>query len=209
MQIVRTKQGHSLFNVLARQFRNVPIALLLVACGSEAGSADTVAKSDASTASSSVEVLGEITAELNGESRTWYVTREYKYGRWISESSPAFRGEGTVFLSGHVSKDTTTNPVGLLILKAHVRSSDSGPDVQSANITFAGADMWLGRYGSEYGGDATVQFNTVSHEGGVTRLSGTFSGTLPYKSNASAESDMGNVVELENGRFDINLLVSN
>ena len=197
------------FVIDMRRLSFVVFATLLAACGSEAGSADDIGKPAASTGSSSVEVLGEITAKLNGESRTWYVTREYRYGRWISESDQGFRGEGTVILSGHVSKDTITNPLDILMLNAHVSSTDSGPDVQSANITFGGANIWQGRYGSEYGGDATVQFNTVSHEGGVTRLSGTFSGTLPYKSNASADPDMGNVVELENGRFDINLLVSN
>jgi hypothetical protein len=183
-------------------------AMVLVACGADAGSADKGGQSVASTASSSVEVLGEISAELNGESRTWYVTREYKYGRWISESSPDFRGAGTVFLSGHVSKDTTTNPVDLLMLNAHVRSTDSGPDVQSANITFAGANISLGRYGSGYGGDAIIAFDSISNAGGETRLKGTFSGRLPYKDNSSAGPDVNNIVTLERGEFDVNLVLS-
>jgi hypothetical protein len=179
-----------------------------VACGADAGE-DSVGKAPASAGSSSVEVLGEISAELNGELRTWYVTREYKYGRWMSESSPAFRGEGTLSLSGHVSKDTITNPADLLILNAHVRSTDSGADVQNADITFGGADMWLGRYRSEYGGEAVIAFDTISNSGGETRLVGTFSGRLPYKGSSSADPDMENVVTLENGQFDVNLVVSN
>lgn len=199
-----------ILETLVAGLRRLPFAAfatVLVACGADAGDV-SVGKAAASTGSSTVEVLGEISAKLNGESRTWYVTREYKYGRWISESSPAFRGKGTVFLSGHVSKDTTTNPVDLLILNAHVRGTDSDPDVQSANITFAGADMWLGRYGSEYGGEAVITFDTISNSGGETRLKGTFSGRLPYKDNSSANPDLSNIVALDSGEFDVNLILS-
>jgi len=192
-----------------RQLSFVVFATILVACNSEARSADNGGQPAASSPDSSVEVLGEIRATLNGKQRTWYVTREYKYGRWFSESNLAFRGEGTVTLAGHVSKDTTTNALDILILEAHLRSTKSGHDVQLAKVTFGGANLWQGRYGSEFGGDVSLEFDTAVHEDAVTRLAGTFSGSLPYKSNASAEPDMGNIVELENGRFDINLVVSN
>lgn len=72
------------------------------------------------TAAAGVQMLGNITATLNGEQRTWYVTRENRGGRWISESDQSFRGEGTVFFSGHVSNDSTTNPVGLLTITVTV-----------------------------------------------------------------------------------------
>ena len=197
------------FVIDMRRLSFVVFATLLAACGSEAGSADDIGKPAASTGSLSVEVLGEITATMNGEQRTWYATREYKYGRWISESDQAFRGTGTVFFTGHVSSDSATNPLDLLMITAHVNDAGDGPTAQIAKIVFAGQNVWQGRHSSEYGGEAAIQFDTVKHESGATRLRGTFSGTLPYKSNASAEPDMGNVVELENGRFNINLLVSN
>ena len=183
-------------------------ATLLVACGSEAGPMDNVGKPAASTGSSSVEVLGEISAELNGESRTWYVTREYKYGRWTSESDQNFRGFGTVFITGHVGDDSASNPVDLLVITASVNDSGDGPTVQTAKIMFAGQELWKGRYDSDYGGEAVVTFDTISNSGGETRLAGTFSGKLPYKSNSSADPDMNNIVTLEAGEFDVNLILS-
>ncbi|MGB5334908.1 MAG: hypothetical protein WBN07_04765 [Woeseiaceae bacterium] len=192
----------------SRRLAFTVFAMVLVACGADAGSDDTGGQAVASNASSSVEVLGEITAKLNGESRTWYVTREHQYGRWMSESDQRFHGEGTVILSGHVSKDTITNTADLLILKAHVRSTNAGPDVQSANITFGGADVWLGRYASEYGGEAIVTFDTINNSDGETHLKGTFSGKLPYKGNSSANPDLSNIVALDSGEFDVNLILS-
>lgn len=192
-----------------RRLTGVVFAVLLVVCGSESGSADNSSRPVTSDVTSNVEVLGEITATLNGQQRTWYVTREYKAGRWISESDQSFRGEGTVFFSGHMSKDTTMDPVDMLIFNAHIRSTDAGPDVQNAKITFAGSEIWQGRYGSEYGGEAALQFDTINHENNTTKLVGTFSGTLPFKSNASSDGDRSNVVVLENGRFDVSLVVSN
>jgi hypothetical protein len=183
-------------------------AMVLAACGTDAGSADNVGKAAAPTASSSVEVLGEITAALNGEQRTWYVTREYKAGRWITESDQSFLGTGTVFFSGHVSKDNATNPIDLLVITASVNDSGDGATVQSAKIMFAGQELWKGRYGSEYGGEAVVTFDTISNSGGETRLRGRFSGKLPYKDNSSADPDVSNIVTLEKGEFDVNLILS-
>lgn len=183
-------------------------AMVLAACGADAGSADNGGQSSASRAPSSVEVLGKITAALNGEQRTWYVTREYKAGRWISESDQNFRGTGTVFLSGHVSNDSATNPIDLLMITASVNTSGDGPTVQTAKIVFAGQELWKGRYSSEYGGEAVVTFDTISNSGGETRLKGAFSGKLPYKDNSSAYPDVSNVVTLERGEFDVNLILS-
>lgn len=186
----------------------VLFATLLVACNSEAGSTDSGGQPAASSANSNVEVLGEITATLNGEQRTWYVTREYKYGRWISESVQGFRGTGTVVFSGHVSDDSATNGLDLLMINAHVYDSGDGPTVQGAKIVFAGQEMWKGRYGSEYGGEAVVKFDTINSSDGVTRLKGTFSGKLPYKSSSSPDPDMSDVILLESGEFDMNLILS-
>jgi len=184
-------------------------AMLLVACNSESVSTDSSAKRAASSSNSNVEVLGEINATLNGEQRTWYVTREYAYGRWISESNQALRdGTGTVILTGHVSDDSATNPLDLLMINAHVRDSADGPTVQVATIVFAGQEMWQGRYSSEYDGEAVVEFSAIESSDGATRLQGTFSGKLPYKSNSSAGPDMSNIVMLESGEFDVNLVSS-
>ena len=196
------------FVINMRRLSFVVFATLVVACGSEAGSVDNIGKPAVSTGSSSVEVLGEISAELNGESRTWYVTREYKYGRWTSESDQNFRGTGTVFITGHVGADSASNPVDLLVITASVNDSGDGPITQTAKIMFAGQELWKGRYGSEYGGEAVVTFDTIRNSGGETRLTGTFSGKLPYKDSSSAEPDVNNFVTLESGEFNVNLILS-
>ena len=183
-------------------------AMVLVACGSEAGSTDSGGQPAAPSSNSNVEVLGEITATLNGEQRTWYATREYKYGRWISESDQAFRGTGTTHFTGHVSSDSATNPLDLLMITAHVIDAGDGPTAQTAKIVFAGQNIWQGRHSSEYGGEAVVKFDSIESLQGVTRIKGTFNGKLPYKSNSSADPDMSDIVTLERGEFDVNLIFS-
>lgn len=187
------------------------IVTALVGCdsGSESATAAPAAQTPASSAqpapaAAAEDADGTITATFNGTERTWYVTSMERGGRHISQSdwSPMFASQAEVSLFGHVSP-TSQRSNEALMLSFTLNGSGTSATAMEPSITYLSEGL-LNNHSSEHdGGEAVVTVENARIDGPILEISGTFSGTLPFRSmNQSVDPSTRESIVVENGRFD-------
>ncbi|RFB04964.1 hypothetical protein [Parvularcula marina] len=184
-----------------------PALFVLTACGGgDEGASTTTAGGTPPTASSApVEVSkadaeaadGTITATLDGEARTWYVTSGELGGEFNSQSD--WSGSTTytsVSLFGHTTPKTTMSSKNAMLVGFTVSGDNQTVSMPSVSLL---TDSLLRRYEGE-GSDVTVALEEMSVDGEWLHLKGTFSGTLTYTDSSGATKDP---VTVTDGTFDL------
>ena len=171
-------------------------ALLTLVIGAPAGAAE-------------IELLGTLTGTVDGEKRTWYVTAAEMEGETVSQSD--FMGDpssgATVSLFGHPTESVMSSKASILL--SFSVNSPGAPRVSGVEITYGGfskVEGQTGFYNSGNDGQAEVVVSSFGAEGERLKISGTFSGTMPFRASTSKEPDMDHVVTVTDGSFDTLIL---
>lgn len=189
-------------------------ALLLSACDSSQNPAPTdesaspgeqasVAAPAPSVEAGEEAADGRITASFDGESLTWYITSGERGGQYVSQSdwSPAFGSGATVSLMGHTSPTSTFQSAKAIMIGFTLQDMETNPQAVDASITYLSGGI-TANHSSSHDGSAEVSVDTAQVEGDNLTLSGSFSGTLPFKSLAGdADVESTEPIEVANGTF--------
>lgn len=175
--------------------------ILLTACGGERN-----AESTTPAAAASVENLGQISAMINGETRTWYVTATKAGEVWRSQSDWSALGGaqvGSVNIFGLVDVTRSVGSNGALTIGFTLAKTEVGHQASSAEISLHPENPGLGNHSSSNDGAAEIMVTNAVQSGDMLRLKGTFTATLPFRKFSSRDADMADVIKVENGKFDV------
>ena len=172
----------------------------LTACGSSepSDSAATTSENKATevtgkpTAPAVQSEAGTVQTTLNGEPTRWQV--DSRQSDWFGGldsplTSVSFLSSvhADASVPGRISFTLTRNANGWISSGIKIVPTVSGP-VYSSND-----------------GAAEVVVTSAVMDGDILKLSGTFSGTLPYREYTSPEADMNKVLNLQDGTFEVNI----
>ena len=214
-QIAYSLKQHSPASLRGRLFLCIGLCLVLglSACdsGQDAGSA-----SDASTTQqpdnpgsgpapgAAGEADGMITANFNGTQRSWYITSSERDGFYMSQSdwSPSFTSHASISLFGHTQSGSTFQSAEALMIGFTLQGSGDDPSVSEPSITYLSGGI-MNNHSTSHGGEATVVVDKADFEGDTLKISGTFSGTLPFKSlDGSTKAPGDEIITVEDGTFE-------
>lgn len=189
------------------------LGLGLSACdsGQDAGSASdarTTQQPDSSGSGPAPDAVreadGVITASFNGSKRTWYITSSERDGFYMSQSdwSPLFTSHAGVSLFGHTQSGSPFQSAEAIMIGFTLQGSGDNPSVSEPSITYLSGGI-MHNHSTSHGGQATVAVDKASFEGDTLKISGTFSGTLPFKSmDGSATAAGDEIITVEDGTFE-------
>ena len=178
-------------------------ALLLVACGGDQGNASSTAgKQQPATPPAE----GRITAVLDGEEQTWLVLSRDFGGQRHSQSdwSSMSRGGGWfgVSIFAHAQGQGFGRKQALMI-GFSVTTVDGEHRVNDPELTYLATGSISNNYSSGHeGGSAEIALDSVEVNGEVLNISGSFSGTLRFKSlDGSQQAPGPDSISFSEGRF--------
>lgn len=188
---------------------------MLTACGpgedpgagpeSAAPATDETARGTPSeTNGSGEEPDGVITATFNGTERTWYITSAERGGQYISQSdwSSLFADQSNVSIMGHVSSSWPFQSREAIMIGFTLQGTGENPSVGDASITYLSGGI-TNNHSSSHDGNANISVTTASIDGDTLTISGSFSGTLPFKSmSGDADVESTETIVVENGTFE-------
>jgi hypothetical protein len=189
------------------------LVLGLSACdsGQDAGSASdarTAQQPDSTSSAPAPGATGEpdglITANFNGTKRTWYITSSEREGHYMSQSdwSPSFASYASISLFGHTQSGSTFQSAEAIMIGFTLQGRGENPSVSEPSITYLSGGI-MNNHSSSHGGEASVEVNNAEFEGDTLKISGTFSGTLPFKSLAGSSTAPGDeVITVKDGTFE-------
>jgi len=174
--------------------RAAGIATLLAACGS-----DEAADTESGGSANDVRQDGTITAILDGEPHTWYVTSRRHNGELFSQSDWHDFGTGaSVSLWGHASPDSVMGSQGALSIGFIALTRGDTVSINDPELSYMGGGL-TDAHTSGNGGTASIRIDSFAVDGDELSLSGSFSGTLPYHRSGGEQKD---TVQLEDGRIE-------
>jgi hypothetical protein len=141
---------------------------------------------------------GAITATLNGEAHSWYVTSSTRGGQHISQSdwSGAVPARVNVSLFGHTRPDTTMGSNQALMLSFTVLDAEGALNVVEPEITYLSGGMTQAHQSGE---EVSVELADLSFEGETMSIAGTFAGVLDA---GGAVEGGAEPIRVENGEFE-------
>ena len=197
-------------------------ALALAACGgesSETGSATSAESGDAASSESAssgsdaappvsaadaAAADGTITATFNGVERTWYITSDTLQGQYVSQSDWSRFGDvGPVHVTlfGHTTPTTVLSSREALMIDFSAWADNAERPLESTGVTYLSEGL-TNHHTSDVGDDITIALDSLVFDGDTMQLSGTFSGTLGFRSMSGAEpSDGVSEIAVTDGRF--------
>lgn len=189
------------------------LGLGLSACdsGQDAGSASdarTAQQPDSTSSGPAPGAAGEadgmITASFNGTKRTWYITSSERDGFYMSQSdwSPSFASHASISLFGHTQSGSTFQSAEAILIGFTLQGSGDDLSVSEPSITYLSGGM-MNNHSTSHGGEASIDVDKAEFEGDTLKISGTFSGTLPFKSlDGSTKAPGDEVITVEGGTFE-------
>lgn len=188
---------------------------MLTACGpgedsgagpeSAAPATDEMAREAPSEANGSGEEPdGVITATFNGTERTWYITSAERSGRYVSQSdwTSYSAGQGNVSIMGHVSPSWPFKSGEAIMIGFTLQGTGENPGVGDPSITFLSGGI-MNNHSSDHDGNANISVTSASIDRDTLTISGSFSGTLPFKSyRGDADVESTETIVVENGTFE-------
>jgi hypothetical protein len=147
---------------------------------------------------------GVISAKLDGTERTWYITSAEYDGQLMSQSdwSPLYASVTGVSLFGHTSPTTALSSTEALLVAFSLQEAGGQWTASAPEITWLSGGL-MNNHSSTYDGSATVTIEAAEFDGDHLTISGTFSGSLPFKSHKpGGETDSAATVTIEDGRFE-------
>lgn len=140
---------------------------------------------------------GAITATINGESRTWYITNESNLTDWES-----LEDDGTnVTLVGYTNLSDRTWKEAME-LGFEIRKSDGGFSVSNSLVTYYSYGATR-HHSTGRQRESSVIVTHVEIDGNSIELSGAFSDALRYKDwgGGSSDDDANDDITIDDGAF--------
>lgn len=202
-----------------------PGMMLLSACGSnnEANVTNTQQTDQQnqqikSAPAANIQVLGEITATINSEPRTWYVLNEdiggEEYGHSMQSKSSFLKGPNipTYFtLFGHTAPDQSIMDPGFvygsLAINGTIDTTNQGTKIGNVHFGLS-SESGKGNFITAQNGKSVVEITSLADENGFTHLTGYFSGTLSFQVFAQPDQELEATtsdITITDGRFDVRL----
>lgn len=147
---------------------------------------------------------GLISATLDGAERTWYITSADYDGKLMSQSdwSPLYGSVTGVSLFGHTTPTTALSSNEALLVAFSLVEADGQWTASDPEITWLSGGL-MNNHSSTYDGSAEVTIESAEFDGDQLTISGTFSGSLPFKSHKpGGETAAAAPVSIEDGRFE-------
>lgn len=147
---------------------------------------------------------GVISATLDGAERSWYITSAEYDGKLMSQSdwSPLYASVTGVSLFGHTTPNTALSSNEALLVAFSLVEADGQWTASDAEITWLSGGL-MNNHSSTYDGSAAVTVESAEFDGDQLTISGTFSGSLPFKSHKpGGEAAAAASVSIEDGRFE-------
>ncbi|MGK2924831.1 MAG: hypothetical protein ACSLE2_04350 [Lysobacterales bacterium] len=147
---------------------------------------------------------GVISAKLEGTERTWYITSAEYDGQLMSQSdwSPLYASVTGVSLFGHTTPTTALSSAEALLVAFSLVEEDGQWTASEPEITWLSGGL-MNNHSSSYDGSAAVTIEAAEFDGDHLTISGTFSGSLPFKSHKpGGETDSAPTIAIEDGRFE-------
>lgn len=147
---------------------------------------------------------GVISARLDGAERTWYITSADYDGKLMSQSdwSPLYGSVTGVSLFGHTTPTTALSSTEALLVAFSLVEADGQWTASDPEITWLSGGL-MNNHSSTYDGSAAVTIESAEFDGDRLTISGTFSGSLPFKSHKpGGETAAAAPVSIEDGRFE-------
>lgn len=193
----------------ARLIIGVTLVAALAACGR--GAPDSSDRPSAG-GGGQAGVEGTLSATLNGEQRTWYITSATVDGRVVSQSDWESAGAdgAIVTLFGHASATTFTSSREALMLEFTIWNLQDAPSAAGSDITFLSEGLSR-NHNSGAGGASSVELTSVEVNGNRLNVTGSFQGELVFQDWTGGTSTAAGgpaPVSLENGRFEASILNS-
>ena len=147
---------------------------------------------------------GEISAKLDGTERTWYITSAEYNGQLMSQSdwSPLYASVTGVSLFGHTTPTTALSSTEALLIAFSLQEAGGQWTASAPEITWLSGGL-MNNHSSTYDGSAAVTIEAAEFDGDHLTISGTFSGSLPFKSHKpGGETASAPTITIEDGRFE-------
>lgn len=147
---------------------------------------------------------GVISAKLDGAERSWYITSAEYDGQLMSQSdwSPLYASVTGVSLFGHTTPTTALSSTEALLVAFSLHDEGGQWTATGPEITWLSGGL-MNNHSSSYDGRAAVTIEAAEFDGDLLTISGTFSGSLPFKSHKpGGETASAAAVTIEDGRFE-------
>lgn len=147
---------------------------------------------------------GVISAKLDGAERTWYITSAEYDGQLMSQSdwSPLYASVTGVSLFGHSTATTALSSTEALLVAFSLHEAGGQWTASEPEITWLSGGL-MNNHSSSYDGSAEVTIEAAEFDGDRLILSGTFSGSLPFRSHKpGSETEPAATITIEDGRFE-------
>jgi hypothetical protein len=147
---------------------------------------------------------GVISARLDGADRTWYITSAEYDGELMSQSdwSPLYASVTGVTLFGHTTPTTALSSTEALLVAFSLVEAGGQWAASEPEITYLSGGL-MNNHSSDFDGSAAVSIETAEFDGEHLTLSGTFSGSLPFRSHKpGGETASAPTITIEDGRFE-------
>lgn len=147
---------------------------------------------------------GVIRAKLDGAERTWYITSAEYDGQLMSQSdwSPLYASVTGVSLFGHTTPTTALSSAEALLVAFSLVEADGQWTASEPEITWLSGGL-MNNHSSSYDGSAAVTIEAAELDGDYLTISGTFSGSLPFRSHKpGGETTSAATITVEDGRFE-------
>jgi hypothetical protein len=172
--------------------------LLFSLCACTDSGSNLVEGNAATSAENSVD-SAVIVAQLNGEPQKWRV-----YGSqsdWRAFHSYVSIGFASIYSFADASDELQRSDV--LSVGFTLAESSDGFYARELDIAVTKQSAGLGSFSSENDGTADIAIHSAIHEGDSMHIVGSFSGRLPFRLHSSRDTDLSNVLVIENGQFDV------
>lgn len=193
------------YRILERRSRFLVVALVLsmTACS---GNSDTGVSSGSGGGQNS-GATGTITANFNGEQRSWQVSADgFDQGYYRGSRAERNGADAViVYLVGRPAAGSDGDNAQSLFLSFNVNDFRGSPSVPendgTRQITYLTTSL-MESHSSVNSGDSAFTVTEAETGGGMLQISGTFDGTINFKAmNRYASEDDPGPIEVTNGTF--------
>lgn len=169
--------------------------ILLVACG-ESDRSDGVSLGKTVVEGGRASL---ITASINDRQESWHV--------WDGQSDwngyGGYQTLGSVNIYSRAVASDQLQRGDVLSIGFTLTATADGLGADSIDISVQKRSAGSGSFGSENDGTARISIQSATEQGESMHIVGHFSGTLPFQNHGSRDADLSNVLEIEDGHFDV------